>query len=171
MKSIDIVASSFLENLSNYIEFDDNLCQDVRIVYPYEPKDEVNKIEEPHPKAQSVFGYGNPQNSTFGYEKAVVEPKTKMSKCLIVYTPETRFLRRIGISYDSLNGTIGELPIISFFKSEDNVIKDVIVEVVTRIMEKDIEVIEVEKRFIVSDIKSVGFGNTMKYIYILTPKR
>ena len=174
MRTLDIVAETFLENISNIIEYDDNLCQEVKITYPYEKTIEViNKTEDKTSNSSiAIFGYGNITTDTFGYETKPEDPKIKYTKGLINYPVETKFLRKLGISLDSENGTNSELPILAFFKQEDDIIKDCRIDVIIRnIQSESNKLEEIERSLIVSDIKSVGFGVPIKYIYILTPLR
>ena len=175
-RTLDYISINVLENLSNILEYEENVCQDVTITYPYDKSTtEIIDKQDHLPNSNNipkVFGYKSEDNKVFGYKNETPSPKKIISKALIKTTPERRFLKGIGLLNDNQNsGGPSELPIIAFFKSGDNVIKDCIIdEIVTSIRNSE-EIIEIIQSYKVSDVRALGHYGVNYYIYILTPNR
>jgi len=175
LKALDIVGLSLLENLSYFIEVDPNYAMDINIIYPI-PKESTEEKTQltPPQKNIKVIGYGpienTPKTQVFGYEKKIETPKTKETKCFILFNPERRLLKSIGIAFDSHQGQAAELPILAFFKEEDEVIRGCKIELITT-HSTNYNTNEIKRTLEVIDIKTVGYYNTGKIIHILAPSR
>jgi hypothetical protein len=165
LKQFDYISITQLENISTFIEYSP-YAQDIRIIYP-----DYNDLKKNDKKGTAlVSSYEDIPH--FGYEKIKKEEDLKklVSRGLIIYSPQRRFLRKIGVSFDSENGGAGELPILAYFKEQDNVIKDCRIEIIITSTE-DKGMIEIERTLNVIDLLSVGNFATGKYIYLLSPYR
>ena len=101
MRTLDILSISQLENLSNLLEYDDNVCSYIKIIYPYtDDKTPQPKKLNTNPSNARVFGYEDADNEIYGYENDILNPKDIISKGLIRFNPEKRFLKTIGILVD-----------------------------------------------------------------------
>jgi hypothetical protein len=162
VKQFDYLSITILENISNFIMFSP-YSQDVKVTYPIHTNLNTNGKKE----TISTFGYEN--MPMFGYEE--IKPSEPLTtEAVILYHPERRFLRAVGIGFDSEGGQDGELPIIAFFKEQDNIIKDCKIELDIYSTE-DKQIKNIKRTLMVSDIHTVGNFSTGKVIHILTPFR
>jgi len=148
MRVMDVLSNNILKNISRLISVDNNIMFDVKIV-----KKNNKQIKD--------------NDYVFGYEKSKEVKEEKITKALILFKPTLRFLKSIGVDFDSDNGIEGELPIFAFFKEEDKLDRgDEIYTIVKS--NKDQKEIVIERGFIVNDIKSIYFGNTFLNTYSLS---
>ncbi len=148
MRVMDVLSNNILKNISRLISVDNNIMFDVKIV-----KKNNKQIKD--------------NDYVFGYEKSKEVKEEKITKALILFKPTLRFLKSIGVDFDSDNGIEGELPIFAFFKEEDKLDRgDEIYTIVKS--NKDQKEMVIERGFIVNDIKSIYFGNTFLNTYSLS---
>jgi len=148
MRVMDVLSNNILKNISRLISVDNNIMFDVKIV-----KKNNKQIKD--------------NDYVFGYEKSKEVKEEKITKALILFKPTLRFLKSIGVDFDSDNGIEGELPILAFFKEEDKLDRgDEIYTIVKS--NKDQKEMVIERGFIVNDIKSIYFGNTFLNTYSLS---
>lgn len=144
LTTLDYISINTLNNIDEIIEYN-----------PYSTLIKIEKIETNSPSESTKI--------VFGYEETNKEEDI-ISKGLIIYEPDRRFLKQIGIY------TEDDLPIIGLFKHHLKLKKgDVIIQIITDFIdgqEKDIE-----REFHVIDIKSAGDKRTGRKYYHLAPGR
>jgi hypothetical protein len=174
MSVFDYVSLNIAENNANLIEYSE-FSQDIVILYPsYDSSTPIPDKKE----TISMFGYSDePQ---FGYEDIVYGEedgvpifdgiKTKYSRGAIIMTPTKRFLRKIGILLEDDLGGNSSLPIIAFFKDDDQVIKNCRIISGTFHPENNV-ILQIDHDLIVIDVVSDGNFVVGKVYYKLAPYR
>ncbi len=174
MPVYDYISLNISENNTNLIEYSE-FSQDIVVQYPtYNSSTPISNKED----TISMFGYTDePQ---FGYEDIVYEEeggepipdniKNKFTRGAIILNPTKRLLRKLGILLEDDLGGSSELPIIAFFKDNDQVVKDCKIIMGTFHPEKH-QILQIDRTLIVIDVETTGNFVVGKVYYKLAPYR
>lgn len=167
----DYISLNIWDSIDYLIEYSE-FSQDVVIRYP------VYNSSTPIPNQDTtnlVFGYTD--EPIFGYEDKTLQDsnvidgiRNRLSKAAILFTPDRRLLRKIGILLEDDLGGNAVLPIIAFFKQLDNVVKDCNIILGTFYPEKK-QIVEIKQELQVIDVGSKGNFTTGVVYYKLAPYR
>lgn len=167
----DYVSLNIWDSIDYLIEYSE-FSQDVVIRYPaYNSSVSILNQDT----TNLVFGYED--EPVFGYEdiehqdEDIIDgTKNKLSRGAIIFNPDRRLLRKIGILLEDDLGGNSPLPIIGFFKQLDNVVKDCNIILGTFYPEKK-QIVKINHELQVIDIGSKGNFVTGVVYYKLAPYR
>jgi hypothetical protein len=143
LSTIDILALNSQKNIDNIINFN-----------PYSSEVEIKKLSD------------TTNTETFGYEQKTID-KVVITKAIILFNPEKRKLRMMGIFVDDTT----KLPVIGIFKHIDNIKKKDIVYFISKDIKSE-QIYEHEMVYEVIDVLTHGkTENDIWNVFHLAPYR
>ncbi|MGA2436048.1 MAG: hypothetical protein ABSG25_12255 [Bryobacteraceae bacterium] len=140
LDTLDIISNSTMDNADQILEYS-----------PYSSDVKIIKLKD------------TVDTEVFGYETPEIE-KEYTSRGFIIFSPEKRWLKKVGIYTEK------DLPIIALLKHSDSLKKK---DIVKQIIKDTVngQVVEIERDFEIVDVISYGSYQNIRKAYHLSPYR